>query len=174
MKLKYYMRGVGVGIVFCAIVLFAAFQHIQTNNMSDEDIKKRAMELGLVEQKKVDLSTLSNDTEKQDNQQTSEDVSASSEKEDTSANVTEENTTEATTEATTEQIRVTTITLTVNTGMDSRSVANLLQEQGAIENAQDFDQYLENNGYSSKIAVGEYQVTVGDDYQTIAQKITGR
>ncbi len=43
-----------------------------------------------------------------------------------------------------------------------------------IADAADFDSYLEANGYSDRIATGEYTVVEGSDYETIAKLITGR
>lgn len=45
MKLKYYLRGLGVGIVVTAVILTIA-NHLG-NKMSDEDIIKRAAKLGM-------------------------------------------------------------------------------------------------------------------------------
>ncbi len=49
MKLKYYLRGLGTGIVVTALVLGISLSHGK-ENISDEEIKKRAAELGMVEE----------------------------------------------------------------------------------------------------------------------------
>ena len=41
MKLKYYLRGLGTGILFATVVLFVAYAY----RMSDKQIKERAKEL---------------------------------------------------------------------------------------------------------------------------------
>lgn len=48
MKLKYYLRGLGTGIVVTALVLGISLSHGK-ENISDEEVKKRAAELGMVE-----------------------------------------------------------------------------------------------------------------------------
>ncbi|MCM1159972.1 MAG: hypothetical protein NC412_02005 [Roseburia sp.] len=48
MKLKYYLRGLGTGIVVTALVLGISLSHGK-GRVSDEEIKKRAKELGMVE-----------------------------------------------------------------------------------------------------------------------------
>lgn len=48
MKLKYYLRGLGTGIVVTALVLGISLSHGK-GRMSDEEITKRAKELGMVE-----------------------------------------------------------------------------------------------------------------------------
>lgn len=69
MKLKYFMRGLGAGIVFTAIILTIFFQTSDTNKMSNADIKKEATKLGMVEddEQQIDLSALKTDKEKQQN-----------------------------------------------------------------------------------------------------------
>ena len=45
MKLKYYLRGLGTGILFATIVLFVSYSY----KMSDKQIKEKALELGTIE-----------------------------------------------------------------------------------------------------------------------------
>ena len=66
MKRKYFVRGLGVGILFGALIMFAAYMTSGKNRMSDEDVIKRAQELGMVKQseyvleiRKLGVSTLS-------------------------------------------------------------------------------------------------------------------
>lgn len=47
MKLKYYLRGLGLGLIVAAIVL--GVHNSRTGKMSDADIIKRAEQLGMVE-----------------------------------------------------------------------------------------------------------------------------
>ncbi|WP_157668725.1 hypothetical protein [Lachnoclostridium phytofermentans] len=56
MKLKYYMRGIGVGILFSTMVFFIVGNG--KPQMTDEQIIKAAKELGMEEKRTVDLSGL--------------------------------------------------------------------------------------------------------------------
>lgn len=47
MKLRYYMRGLGIGVVVTALIMGITLG--QKKTMSDEEVKKRAGELGMVE-----------------------------------------------------------------------------------------------------------------------------
>lgn len=47
MKLKYYLRGLGIGILITTVILSLA--GIGRKNMTDEEVVKRAKELGMVE-----------------------------------------------------------------------------------------------------------------------------
>ena len=49
MKLKYYLRGLGTGVFVTALILGIALSHGK-GIMSDEEVKKRAAELGMVEE----------------------------------------------------------------------------------------------------------------------------
>ena len=49
MKLKYYLRGLGIGIVVTALLMGIVTK--DNGAMSDEEIKARAAQLGMVEQR---------------------------------------------------------------------------------------------------------------------------
>ena len=55
MKLKYFMRGVGVGMIFASLVLFAAYKATPPQ-MTDQQIRSRAKELGMIEGNNQDAS----------------------------------------------------------------------------------------------------------------------
>lgn len=180
MKRKYYLRGIGVGILFATIVLFTAYSVSGGNKMTDQEVMERAEELGMVKAESV-LDNLQKpadtDTEQQ-NITESDGTDISTEATEDSSTDTQEASTDApdTEEPTTEEPATEgrTVTFTVVSGMNSWNVATILQDQGVIADAADFDSYLEANGYSASIATGEYSVTVGSDYETIAKLITGR
>ena len=52
MKRKYFVRGLGGGILFGALIMFAAYMSSGKNSMSNEDVNKRAHKRGKVEQTK--------------------------------------------------------------------------------------------------------------------------
>ena len=58
MKRKYYLRGLGTGILVTALILIIASGQKET--MTDEEVKARAKELGMVES--TLLSDLANQT----------------------------------------------------------------------------------------------------------------
>lgn len=59
MKLKYYMRGLGIGILVTAIIMSVAYAG--RDEMTDEEIKARAKALGMVES--MVLSEIGSDKE---------------------------------------------------------------------------------------------------------------
>lgn len=93
MKLKYYMRGLGIGIIVTAIIM--SFTR-QPQELTEAQIKAKARELGMVEENvladlKKDDVIIQEETEKKDieNAETSEEIT---ETEVTFEGVTEENT----------------------------------------------------------------------------------
>lgn len=191
MKRKYYLRGIGVGILFATIVLFTAYSISGGKELSDEEIMKRAEELGMVKSESV-LDHLTKPAE-QDTDTASEQDSANSSEasetvgttgdEDTDVSETENSDTEASTsneqsdtEASTAESSESgdTVTITVENGMSALDVGNILQQEGVIEDSMDFAKYMMKNGYSYKVLIGEYQIAKDADYETIAKILMGK
>ena len=87
---------------------------------------------------------------------------------------TTESTTEQTTEATTENTTETTekVSITIERGATSYTVCQKLQELGIVKDAAEYDNYLIENGYASRIRVGTHELTKGMDYHAIAEAIS--
>lgn len=184
MKQKYYLRGIGVGILFATIILFTAYSISGQGKMTDEEVIARAEELGMIKSGSV-LDNLtrpvsteeSSDTSEADpstaENGTSEHPASDTQEPDSTTEGGSGNTQEPDTgtEAVDPDVRM--VTFTVVSGMNSWNVATILQDQGVIADAADFDSYLEANGYSSRISTGEYTIAVGSDYETIAKMLTG-
>lgn len=65
-------------------------------------------------------------------------------------------------------------TISVEAGMDSRSIANLLEEAGVIESAKEFDNFLCAEGYDRKLKIGSFDIPSGADEATIANILIGK
>lgn len=230
MNFKYFLRGLGVGIVFSAIICLAVYNGRGNIKMSDEEIIKRAKQLGYVsaedtvgkqiEQLKKDTKDHTseiNENEQKDNSKTEEvasnnqenaqttktDVvnneskkndkekdredSKSTEKMTTSKkkeNTTEKVTTETTTETVTENSKKLSdeqkkeeknkdeITFSIEAGSSSYPVCLKLKELGLVENAEEFDTFLVENGYANRISVGTHSLKKGMSYHDIAEAIS--
>lgn len=184
MKLKYYLRGLGTGILFATLVLFISYTYHNT----DAQVKKRAKELGMIETTES-ASNLENITTKAENDTSSGDTkpegdtttkTADDETKSTTASETtksEQNTTTpqaATVTETTSTIDniQTQFEFSIVSGMNSQQVAGILQSIGAIDSAASFDQYLVQNGYADRIKVGNFKIQAGASYADIANLIT--
>lgn len=70
MKLKYYLRGLGTGILVTALILGVSLAHGK-ESISDEEVKKRAAELGMVEEfKSLAEVSRENDTKEAEGEET--------------------------------------------------------------------------------------------------------
>ena len=163
MRFKYFLRGLGVGIVFASLIFFMVYKENATPKMSDKQIIERAKELGMVEEGSSieDILHTSATSEAPENIDTASTTEKATE---------EKQTTEATTENTTETTEK--VSITVERGATSYTVCQKLQELGIIEDAAEYDNYLIENGYASRIRVGTHELTKGMDYHAIAEAIS--
>lgn len=183
MNLKYFLRGLGTGIVFGTLIMLVAYMMSGGYKISDEEVIERAKKLGygIVEQnekttdadtEEVKISIAEVTTADNTNENTSEAVVDTTEDNSTSEATDEITSEEPTTETT--DVQPSTIikaTITVTAGMGSQNVARLLQDAGIIENASDFDSYLMKNGYATKIEIGTYEFNNSMSYQEIAEEL---
>lgn len=218
MKITYFLRGMGVGIIFASVILFISFKTTPAT-MSNEDIISRAKQLGMVEaprendldgilssdassdasgdaaseKKKGDSEKQGKkekeDSEKKDSGSDDKDLSAGNDDQNTGSNeVSEahtgsgdqdgdtdekagkkENLTES--EATTESAAGGQVTFSIHSGEYSEELSQNLYSLGVVKDADDFNRFLCSNGYASRLHVGTYTVSKGEDYAAIASKI---
>ena len=60
MKLKYYLRGLGIGMIVTALILGISFSHRQgqeTQILTDDQIRERAEQLGMVDSSSAEQRT---------------------------------------------------------------------------------------------------------------------
>ena len=180
MKRKYFVRGLGVGILFGALIMFAAYMTSGKNRMSDEDVIKRAQELGMVKQSEYvlesDVTSQETTTEEITTEATTEkattEAPTTTEKATTEATTTEKTTTEkATTEASTTETSTQT-TVTISSGMSSEAIASALANAGLVDDASKFNSFLVANGYDMKLETGNFSLETGMSYEEIAKILT--
>ena len=193
MKKKYFVRGLGIGIIFGALIMLAAYLTSGKGSLSDEEVMKRAQELGMVKKSEYVL-----DSEVTSEETTTEAVTteapvttekateaATTEAPGTTEKATEAATTEApgttekateaaTTEAaTTEQTDAKTkATITVSGGMSSETISSLLENAGLVDSASKFNSFLVQNGYDKKLETGSFDISGGMTYEEIARILT--
>lgn len=198
MKKKYFLRGLGAGIVLSAVVCSAA---VVQNKMSDDEVRARAKLLGMVEKTAAPMvDTVKKETS---DPQSTEKVKETKEPEATVApskktdvtnspftggkNSGASNDTQNTTKQPvfTQKSQVTDkpavekkattpkyISVNIEAGMWSKEICHKLQELGLVDDAEKFDDYLCDEGYASLIHIGKYQIPVGASYEEIAKIIT--
>lgn len=174
MKLKYYLRGLGIGILVTAAILTIVYH--TKGSMSDSQIMKRAAQLGMV-MTSTEEDTLFAQTTQADT--TIEETGTISVEETTTVVETTEAVTEAPTEKPTEaptkaptEPAAAEAVLTISPGMYSESVSAELVRLGIITNQKEFNSYLVNNGYAERIQTGDFKIKADMSYDEIARIIT--
>ena len=181
MKLKYYLRGLGIGMAVTALILgisFSGRQGQEAQTLTDEQIRERASELGMVDSSELTLAALASSAA-QTPEATIEPEAAAEPETTTEPEATAEPETTTEPETTAEPELITApeqsqTTITIKKGSDSGSVSRMLYEAGLVENAKAFDNYLCNNGYSRSINPGIYEIAPGTSEEEIAKIITGK
>lgn len=189
MRLKYYLRGLGLGIIFTCL-MFMLFSNKKADNTDQMDINQ---------QLETTTETLSNQTSGDDKNDTandevvsgSADVQNSTDAEDdvnaqnnADAQNTADNQTGAsdttdtsnqtddsniTGETGTDDVQDEYVTLVIEKGDIARDVAESLYEEGIIDDVESFRKYLGETGVSRTLHAGEYNIKVGSTYEEIVE-----
>ena len=189
MRLKYYLRGLGLGIIFTCL-MFMLFSNKKADNTDQMDINQ---------QLETTTETLSNQTSGDDKNDTandeavsgSADVQNNTDAEDdvnaqnnADAQNTADNQTGAsdttdtsnptddsniTGETSTDDVQDEYVTLVIEKGDIARDVAESLYEDGIIDDAESFRKYLGETGVSRTLHAGEYNIKVGSTYEEIVE-----
>jgi hypothetical protein len=183
MKLKYYMRGLGIGILLATLILSISNTK---ENLTDAEIIARAKKLGMVMEDEIDnnLKEVIKKPSITEGPEVTPDISVTPspaisitptltvtpiitpEPTITSApNVTEQ-------PEVTDTPQTKLVTFTIQKGMSSNKVSKLLQEIGLIEDAKDFNEYLIGENKVSVIQVGTYELPENSTYGDIVDAIT--
>ena len=171
MKLKYYLRGLGIGIIVTTILLMIAFA-LHKPTMSDEDIIARAKQLGMVMPEDEEPLQDTETTESTEVTAVPETEAAQIEEQTTEAATNTEVATEVSSEANEENntaVNAAPYTLVVNRGDVCRIVCENLQANGVVDDAEAFRKFLGQKGFASSISVGSYSIPYGLDYEEIYQ-----
>ncbi|MCR4610868.1 MAG: endolytic transglycosylase MltG [Lachnospiraceae bacterium] len=157
MKLKYYMRGIGIGVLVTTIILVVAFA-FSDKNITDQEVIARAKKLGMVETNttannstNTTADSSNNDTEATGNQTI---PGATNPMPDSTANTLKNSTSAA-------QTSGDTVEFTINTGESSRLVVERLAEMGIISDAYTFNKYVNEKGIDGSLQPGTFKIKKG-------------
>lgn len=199
MRLKYYLRGLGLGIIFAVFIMMVGYRN-HGSSMSDSEIIEKAKALGMVETEdssgmKSDKKTNNKTDEKSDKKiDTSEpdttiaDTSAAEDTQtgtdntdaDNIAGTADVDTTALSDVAATDSAasdaaqpqQNTTFTVTVGSGDTCRMIAERLQAAGIIDDAEKFRAYMGQKGVDQFIADGDHEIPYGASYDDIINILT--
>lgn len=194
MKLKYYLRGLGIGILVTAVIM-GVTQGSRKETLSDREIRERAAALGMVEpgNSLADLEAAETPaaTETPEAIETPAATEIPEAAETPAATETPEAAeTPAATEApaATETPEVTarptqkpaeeeegsSYTFEIQAGDSSYQVAYRLQQAGLVADARNFDNYLCSKGYDRKLKTGSYEIPETATEEEISEILCGR
>ena len=201
MKAKYFLRGLGAGILLATIVLFAVYSY----RYSDSKIIQRAKELGMVydskeqgadDEKPASAAVKETTTELETKEPPAETTTEPETKEPSAETTTESETKEPSAETTTEpeittQPETTTaqpatkattaavtgentgdsIKVTIPSGTKATTLAQELENLKVVESAEDFKNFLIENNYTHRLLSGEFYLNAGMSYEEIISVI---
>lgn len=169
MKLKYYLRGLGIGIAVTAVIMGVSGGNGH-KEMTDAQIIAKAKELGM-----TDASlTLQETAEVSENEETSETETVKEEQQQTETKEDAAETREQTvsSEVKAEKEVVNKIVVAIYPGEGSYTVSRKLAALGLVESADIFDEFLCQNGYDKRIVTGNHEVQKGMTAEEIARALT--
>ena len=195
MNLKYYLRGLGVGIVVTALIMGISLGG-KKESLSNEEIKARAKELGMVEASTTLADELTGADKLPEMEEQQDLTEPSPVMQQETPQPTLQPTPQPTPESTAEPLPEPTqqpanqssesedpeaiskenkesITIEVNKGDGSFTVCKRLEEAGLIASAANFDTFLCENGYDKRIRAGSFEIPADADPEQIARILIG-
>ena len=189
MRLKYYLRGIGIGILFATILLSISFYfgkgYLLKSDLTDEEIIAKATELGMVMPEDV--------TDSEDNSDESIDESIDESTDDTSMDDSsdtnevsndgsidpdrismDEAVKQAENDSKTTEESVTYVPFTVNPGDSSDAVALRLQKAGLVDSATEFNTYMNKLKVDNLIQAGTFYVKQGSSYDDLVALLVNK
>ena len=182
MKLKYYLRGLGIGILVTAVIM-GVTQGSRKETLSDREIRERAAALGMVEpgNSLADLEAaetpaateIPEAAETPVATETPEAAETPAATEAPAATETPEVTARPT-QKPAEEEEGSSYTFEIQAGDSSYQVAYRLQQAGLVADARDFDNYLCSKGYDRKLKTGSYEIPETATEEEISEILCGR
>ena len=172
MNFKYYLRGLGTGIVVTLIIVT-----ISNSLRGSKTASENAAQPSSVQPTSAIEAILNNQrtTQAYGDAASADATSADAASADvTSADVISADTSSAETVSDNVQQgqQERTITVSVETIQSSEAAAQLLEKAGIVDNWRNFNSYLVNNGYDRKVSGGTFSFSGNESYKEIAGIIT--
>ena len=204
MNLKYYLRGLGLGIVMTAIIMGIA-SPAKKETLTDKEIIGKAKELGMIDDTELaeylekaraeteervreeaakeyaaagagDWQEADADLEKEADVQREPEEAMEEESQPEGMMDNEDEAGEALAQNEDRETEVDeaaeTVIFTVKKGEPAYSIEDRMKEEGLLPEDVDFDRFLVDNGYDTKIVAAEYEIPIGVDMETITRIIT--
>ena len=174
MKLKYYLRGLGISILVTAVIM-GVTQGSRKETLSDREIRERAAALGMGEpgNSLADLEAAETPAATEI-PEAIETPAATETPEATEAPAATPEVTARPTQKPAEEEEGSSYTFEIQAGDSSYQVAYRLQQAGLVADARDFDNYLCSKGYDRKLKTGSYEIPETATEEEISEILCGR
>ena len=192
MKLKYYLRGLGIGILVTAVIM-GVTQGSRKETLSDREIRERAAALGMVEPgnsladleaaetpaateipEAIETPAATETPETIETPAATETPEAAETPAATEAPAATPEVTARPTQKPAEEEEGSSYTFEIQAGDSSYQVAYRLQQAGLVADARDFDNYLCSKGYDRKLKTGSYEIPETATEEEISEILCGR
>lgn len=182
MKLKYYLRGLGIGILVTAVIM-GVTQGSRKETLSDREIRERAAALGMVEpgNSLADLEAAETPAATEIPEAAETPAATETPEAAETPAATEAPAATETPEVTArpmqkpaEEEEGSSYTFEIQAGDSSYQVAYRLQQAGLVADARDFDNYLCSKGYDRKLKTGSYEIPETATEEEISEILCGR
>ena len=192
MKLKYYLRGLGIGILVTAVIM-GVTQGSRKETLSDREIRERAAALGMVEPgnsladleaaetpaateipEAIETPVATEIPEAAETPAATETPEAAETPAATEAPAATPEVTARPTQKPAEEEEGSSYTFEIQAGDSSYQVAYRLQQAGLVADARDFDNYLCSKGYDRKLKTGSYEIPETATEEEISEILCGR
>lgn len=165
MKLKFYLRGLGIGIVFATIVLAVSFHiHNDASQLSESEIISAAKKLGMVFAE--DATQTENNTQNTETQNT-ETRNTESQNTETQNTETQSTETQKAEETQQREPEVKTVTLTITNDVSWRMAGKMLADAGVIKDGNDLYDYYNAHYPDAYLQNGTFEIPSDADLDTI-------
>ena len=155
MKLKFYLRGLGIGIVFATIVLAVSFHiHNDASQLSESEIISAAKKLGMVFAE--DATQTENNTQNTETQNI-----------ETQNTETQSTETQKAEETQQREPEVKTVTLTITNDVSWRMAGKMLADAGVIKDGNDLYDYYNAHYPDAYLQNGTFEIPSDADLDTI-------
>ena len=170
MRLKYYLRGLGLGIIFTCVILMI---FSNGNKSKDTSVVEDSNGIELTEAVGNDFD--SNEEEEQsvtdESNNDENDSNANDEIQSLDENINRPIDDQTVNEITGDsgELESEYVSLVIEQGDIARDVAEKLYEDGIINDVEAFRKYLGETGVSHTLHAGEYQIKVGATFEEIIE-----
>ena len=185
MKLKYYLRGLGIGIICTAIIMGIALSGNKKETMTDTEIIERARLLGMVMPEETEEPSEAEDGQKQPEDKKSkpeepengksQDLTKDKTSDGSKTDNADENENKAEDNSDKSQSvnkpgsSQGTVQFEIKSGEFSDTISNKLFQAGLISDAEAFNKYLTQKGADQNLRVGVYEIPMGSTQDEIIE-----